>query len=141
MQSKGIYSMVTTLFVVVAIIFIIFGLFFLNASVAGQEGIVFEETAVYERANDVKESILKCYGGLDLDKVNNIELAENCTARFREGEDAWVKGFSIEVLDFLACVPGATEIGDMNKCSQRFVYYAKVDENYMSCLGKLAICS
>jgi len=133
--------MITTFFLVVTVVFIIIGMVYFGAIASSQEGAAFKGVEVYEKANDIKQGILQCYGRLSLDKVKDKNLAAACTARFMEGKNPPVRGFSIEALGLLSCEPGKVTLGDMNGCSQRFVYHTNVDENYSGCLGRIMVCS
>ena len=141
MNNSGIYSMITTFFLVAAIVFIMIGLIYLGQMVTAQEGAAFEGTEVYKKANHISENILQCYGKLTYEKISNKGTAESCTLQFMEGKTPDIKGFSIEVVDFLLCDHAGTTLGDMENCKNRFVYYLGVDKNYVTCLGRMTVCS
>ena len=141
MNRRGIYSIITTFFLVATIIFVALGLVYINNITVSQEGMVFEGTEVYEKANDIKSDIMKCYGTLNSEKVSDADLAENCTQKFFEQENKQLNGFSIEVIDFLKCEPQLAEKGSMGDCGQKFIYYLEVDQNFTSCLGRAVLCT
>jgi len=141
MNNSGIYSMITTFFLVAAIVFIMIGLIYLGQMVTAQESAAFEGTEVYKKANHISENILQCYGKLTYEKISDNTTAKSCTARFMEGKTPDIKGFSIEVLDFLLCDQTGATLGDTQDCKNRFVYYLGVDKNYATCLGRMAVCS
>ena len=141
MNNKGIYSIITTFFLVATMVLVAIGLLYFNYTTSAQEKAMFEGTEPFEKASDIKDSIMGCYGSMNMDKLLDANLAKRCGKKFMDANAPILKGFTLESLKFLSCEQKQTRIGTDNDCKQRFVYYINIDKNYSTCLGRITICS
>jgi hypothetical protein len=144
MNSTGIYSMLSSFFLVVILVFIVLTLVYINLLVVSHESTVFQGIKPFELASDVKNKIIElpqCFDG----KIDSAKLAaavdlNECGEKIKELSQGQVAGFSVERMQHLDCNSLKKSAGDFNNCSQRFVFFVNVGENYKNCLGKMTIC-
>jgi len=146
MNSTGIYSMLSSFFLAVILVFIVLTLVYINLIVVSHESTIFQGIKPFELASDVKNKIIEhtdCFGGkITSEKLGpaadlNLTVCSNKISELSQGQ---VAGFSVERMQHLDCNSLKKSAGDFNNCSQKFIFFVNVGENYKNCLGKMVIC-
>ncbi|HIH09869.1 MAG TPA: hypothetical protein HA254_04320 [Candidatus Diapherotrites archaeon] len=135
MDSRGVYSIISTFMLVVIIVFVMLFLSFMGSSSILAVEVGSKQAEPLQQNNAIREKITGCWHDFSAQAMESVDGNSCLTGQ--------IAGYSIEKLGFLGCSGEKWKFGtvDGSSCKRKFPYLISIgDHNSGRCLGKMVLC-